>query len=42
MERLLDGLPDEGLERVLVLGSDEFRPDERAQQPSRETALWRR
>jgi dihydrofolate reductase len=26
MERLLDGFADDGLERVLVLGSDEFRP----------------
>jgi hypothetical protein len=34
MERLLDGFADDGLERVLVLGSDEFR--------RRETALWRR
>jgi dihydrofolate reductase len=26
MERLLDGFADDGLERVLVLDSDEFRP----------------
>jgi hypothetical protein len=26
MERLLDGFADDGLERVLALGSDEFRP----------------
>jgi dihydrofolate reductase len=28
MERLLDGFADDGLERVLALGSDEFRPRE--------------
>src|ERR1700730_15082018 len=26
MERLVDGFADDGLERVLALGSDEFRP----------------
>jgi dihydrofolate reductase len=30
MERLLDGFADDGLERVLVLGSGEFRPGPRS------------
>jgi hypothetical protein len=30
MERLLDGFANDGLKRVLVLGSEKFRPRETA------------